>query len=271
MIVIGIRRLMPDNRHKTAHVVMYSGGVGSYMAAKRVVEKHGSENTILLFADTKIEDETLYGFLEKSSEKLGVKLIKLQEGRDPWQVFFDVKFLGNSRVDPCSKILKRDYLKKYLKNNFDPNNTVVYFGIDWSEKHRLKNAEGNNAPFKCEAPMCEPPYLSKEDMLIELAEDGIAVPDLYLEGFSHNNCGGFCIKAGQAHFKNLLIKKPETYRYHEEKEQEIREYLGKNVSILKDRRGGTTKPLTLKDFRERLEEDEDLYDKNEWGGCGCAI
>lgn len=30
------------------HIVMYSGGVGSWAAAKRVAEKHGTENLILL-------------------------------------------------------------------------------------------------------------------------------------------------------------------------------------------------------------------------------
>jgi PP-loop superfamily ATP-utilizing enzyme len=35
------------------HIVMYSGGAGSYILSKRVIAKYGKENTILLFADTK--------------------------------------------------------------------------------------------------------------------------------------------------------------------------------------------------------------------------
>jgi hypothetical protein len=36
--------------------------------------------------------------------------------------------------------------------------------------------------------------------------------------------------------------------------------------VLRDRSGGTSKPLTLKDFRHRNIKDIDLF---EWGGCGC--
>ena len=38
------------------HVVMFSGGAGSWAAAKRVVEAHGAASTTLLFCDTRIED-----------------------------------------------------------------------------------------------------------------------------------------------------------------------------------------------------------------------
>lgn len=116
--------------------------------------------------------------------------------------------------------------------------------------------------------MTEPPLLDKKDVLREMRAAGIRPPRLYGMGFPHNNCGGFCIKAGQAHFKKLLEQLPERYAYHERREQELREYLDKDVAILRDRRGGTTKPMTLKAFRERL-EDTGEYDPEEWGGCGC--
>ena len=33
------------------HVIQFSGGICSFFAAKRVVEKYGKENVILLFCD----------------------------------------------------------------------------------------------------------------------------------------------------------------------------------------------------------------------------
>ena len=53
------------------------------------------------------------------------------------------------------------------------------------------------------------------------------------------------------------------------KEQEICELLG-DVSILKDRRGGQTRTLTLKDFRERLQAGGE-YNRTEFGSCGCFV
>jgi len=46
--------------------------------------------------------------------------------------------------------------------------------------------------------------MMKDEMMAWLVREGIALPRLYGLGFSHNNCGGFCIKAGQANFKLLL-------------------------------------------------------------------
>jgi hypothetical protein len=98
---------------------------------------------------------------------------------------------------------------------------------------------------------------------------GIEPPRLYKMGFHHNNCGGFCIKAGQAQFARLLTTMPERYARHERREQELRDYLGKDIAILRDRRGGDTKPMTLREFRERLEHDAKAFDSFDWGGCGC--
>ncbi len=254
------------------HLVFYSGGVGSYLAAKRVVAEFGTKDVELVFADTLIEDPSLYRFLEQSRERLGVRGTYLADGRDPWQIFYDRRFLGNSRIDPCSQVLKRDLLNKY-RDRFSPQRVVVYIGIDWTEEHRFHRHAERAKPYVVRAPLCEPPlYDSKEAMFAELRADGLEMPKLYTLGFAHNNCGGFCIKAGIGQFKLLLEKRPELYAYHEQQEQNFRAFIGKNVSILKDRRGGTTKPLTLTTLRKRVEQEDLTSDeKLEFGGCGCAI
>jgi hypothetical protein len=257
------------------HVVMFSGGVGSWAAARRVAERYGTDDLTLLFADTNMEDEDLYRFIQEAAADVGGKFVQVQDGRTPWQVFFDERFLGNSRIDPCSKILKRLLLDRWRNEQCDPADTIIHFGIDFGEIHRLKRMQARCAPWRYEAPLCDAPRFTKYRCLDWLAERGIKPPRLYEMGFPHNNCGGFCIKAGKAHFRLLLHKMPERYRFHEEREQAIRDYLGKDVSILRDTKGGNTKPLTLRDFRLRIEASEacPLFDdhEEEWGGCGCAI
>jgi hypothetical protein len=250
------------------HVVLFSGGLGSWAAAKRVAEKHGTADLILLFCDTLTEDEDLYRFVKEAAENVGGQFVRLCDGRDIWQVFFDNRMMGSSHADMCSRELKREISDKYFADNFTPDNCIRYCGYDWSEEHRYNGIRNRIAPWKVEAPMCEPPYLSKNDVRDWCVREGIKLPRLYPLGFVHNNCGGFCVKAGQSHFRNLLIKLPERYAYHEQKEQEFREYVGKDVSIMRDRRGGETTPLTMKEFRERIQSGEscDLFD---WGGCGC--
>ncbi len=256
------------------HVVSFSGGAGSWMAAKRVAARFGTENLILLFADVKMEDADLYRFVAEAAANVGGQFVTITEGRDPWEVFFKGRLLGNSQKDPCSRILKRDFLEKWCKKNLGPDD-VIYLGIDWTESHRLEKTRKAKPHRRWEAPLCEAPFLSKADVLTEMRAEGIEPPRLYGMGFPHNNCGGFCIKAGQAQFALLLKTMPERYAYHEQREQEIRAHLDKNVSILRDRRGmkpgGKPKKLTLRVFRKRIELNDKDYDEEEWGGCGCAL
>jgi hypothetical protein len=252
---------------------MFSGGATSWAAAKRVVEKHGSKDVTLFFANTKAEDEDLYRFLADGAANVGAPLVYAAEGRDPWQVMFDERMLGNSRFDPCSRILKRQVMDRWLAKNCDPKETIVYIGIDWTEEHRYIGLRDRRAVlgWKYEAPLCEPPWMDKDEALAWMKREGIRQPRLYDLGFSHNNCGGFCIKGGQGHFANLLRVMPERYAYHEQKEQDIRALLGKDVSIMTDRSGDKKKkPLTLKDLRIRIERGTQI-DAFDIGGCGCFV
>jgi len=185
---------------------MYSGGVGSYIAAKRVIREFGVDNTVLLFCDTNTEDEDLYRFLYESAAFLGAHLEVVSDGRDVWRVFDDERYIGNSRIDPCSKLLKRIPANNWIKQNYNLFHVVRYVGIDWTEEHRYIRMRNKLLPWRVEAPLLQPPLLSKPQMIAEMELDGIQPPRLYELGFSHNNCGGFCVKAGKAHFKNLLIK-----------------------------------------------------------------
>lgn len=251
-------------------VVMFSGGVGSWAAARRVADRHGTDDMVLLFADTMIEDEDLYRFLDDASRDIGVPITRIADGRTPQQVMRDKRIIGNARVDPCSLILKRELMRKWRADNCDPEQTITYLGVDWTESHRLGRYRRYAHPWIAEAPMCDAPFLSKAKIIESLRFRGIAPPRLYAAGFVHNNCGGACIKAGQAQWALLLKTYPDRYREWELWEEEMREMLG-DYAILRDRRGGATKPLPLRVFRERIEYQADMFDKNEWGGCGCAL
>jgi hypothetical protein len=256
----------------THHVVMFSGGIGSWAAAKRVAERHGTDDLTLLFTDTLIEDEDLYRFLVEAAANVGGELVRIAEGRDPWQVFRDVKFLGGTRGDPCSRILKREMSDEWLTANCDPSDTTIHVGIDWTEEHRYTRLAARRAAagWRYEAPLCSPPYLTKRDMLRQAHQEGLVPPRSYEQGFVHSNCGGFCVKAGTAHFANLLRVMPERYAYHEAQEEAIQPLLAGPQTILRDRAGGDTKPLSLKALRLRIEAgwQPDLFDV---GGCGCFV
>lgn len=254
-----------------AHVVNTSGGVCSFWAGKRVVEKQGRENVTLLWADVLMEDEDLYRFIRESSEYLGVPITRISLEKSPWDLFDERGMIGNSRFPLCSVVLKREPLDEWMRVHTLEMTTTMYLGIDWTEEHRLVDIRQRKPHWRIEAPMCEEPLWDKCRMLDELKAIGIKPPRLYAWGFPHNNCGGFCVKAGQAQFALLLRKLPERYAWHEMRERNLRARIGKDFSVLTDRRGdGKKKPLTLETFRKRIEAGES-FDRHDWGGCGCAL
>ena len=248
-------------------VVNFSGGAGSYVAAKRAIAKYGPDETVLLFADTKTEDEDLYRFLDDCERVLPAKLIRVADGRDIWQLFKDVRFLGNNRVAPCTTQLKKKVSDDWYAANAP--NAIRVFGIDVSEIHRAKRLEKALSPIKTWFPLLEKPFLTKQGCFDEIASDGIKLPRLYTIGAPHNNCGGACVKAGMAHWRWLYHALPCVYAEWERKEQEMRDYLDADVSILRDRTGEESSTLTLADFRKRIEAKAPTLWDEEWGGCGC--
>lgn len=98
-------------------------------------------------------------------------------------------------------------------------------------------------------------------------------PLLYDQGFAHNNCAGACVRAGQGQWLQLLEHNPARYAHEEAEERAFREAIGKDVAILRDRRGGTTKPLTLEALRLRAQLEPEAItddDRMDIGGCGCT-
>jgi hypothetical protein len=253
----------------TQYIINVSGGLTSYEALRRTIARHGRDAVRAVFADTLIEHADLYRFLTDTERLLGVAITRLADGRDPWQVMKDRRAITMQGAAPCSQELKRKVIDRWVGENFEPGTYTRVFGMDWSEMARMERLKAELAPVPVWFPLAEPPYVDKCHIAADLEMAGVETPYLYRIGFTHNNCGGGCVKAGQAHWAHLWHVLPDTYALWEAKEDGVRQHLGKDVTILKDRRGGgPRKPMTLAAFRARLEMGE-AYETDEWGGCGC--
>jgi hypothetical protein len=214
------------------------------------------------------------------------ELVWIVEGRDPWEVFRDERMLGNTRRDPCSKFGKREILDRWRKEHCSPDD-VFLVGIGDHEKERFygdpaKGTAGIRARHASKGWKVEAPLIALDEhpnwrdlppgtmalAYLPLEELGMRPPRLYAKGYMHNNCGGFCVKAGMAHWQNRYRVDPERFAYDAMMEQKIRAFLNKNVSILRDRRGGKTKPMTLDTFAARGSGPTIEYLPGE-SGCGC--
>lgn len=251
------------------HLVQYSTGAASAEVLWRVVEEYGAENVLALTADTKKEHPDNWRFAREVVEQLGCEWKVIADGRTPMQAGRDARVVPNNRMAVCSRVLKRNLLDKYRAEHFDPAETVVYLGYDWTEPHRVDAAQGHWAPWTVDCPLTRPPYLWKQQILDLFRERGIEPPVLYKQGFQHANCSGGCVRGGQAQWSLLLQVNRAEYLDWEREENETRDLLGKDVSILRDRTGGEVKALPLAEFRERLERQPSLFDADDWGACGC--
>jgi hypothetical protein len=236
-------------------VVQMSGGIGSFASAVRIVQRYGTDEMVLLFADTLAEDPDLHRFLGEAVQYLGVPLTQVCDGRDPFQVFDDVRYIGNSRLAPCSKWLKQIPCRRWLEQHCDPADSVLYVGLDVVEWRREPGVIKGWAPWRVEFPMTAEPCLTKQEMLDECrVVHGIEPPLLYELGYSHNNCGGVCVRAGKKQWLRTLELFPERFATAERREAELREKLG-NYSILVEQRNKIKYPLPLSELRRRAEAD----------------
>ena len=264
---------------KVTTIGTLSGGAGSWGACRRWIDEHGPEGMVVLFTDVGGdgtnpdvgEDEDTLRFLADCQADLGVPAVYIRDGRDIWDVFRAKRWLGNSNRAHCSWELKTGPARAWIEANA-PDAERILVGIDVTEIGRMKAITEAWKPYEAVAPLTDKPLLWKPQLIPSLRERGIRPPRMYELGFAHANCRR-CVKAGQGHWARLLRVWPERYAYAEEQEEKLRAELG-DVSVLKDRGDGAVKPLPLREFRERLEDDHGqgaLFDEFEEGGCACFI
>jgi len=267
-------RAFVEARLAENHVVMVSSGVGSAVAWKKVVDKYGPDKVVGLFADVNGEDPDNYRFLLETYRWVNAPLVILDNGgKTIWDVFKEVRFLSNSRVDSCSRVLKREVMRAWLEDHRSPSNTTAHIGYDISEEHRIIKAKPHWLPWTADAPLCwdDPRPVWKDQAIKMMADAGIEPPWLTRNGYAHANCEGMCVKMGHKQAAKTLRERPHVYMKWERNEEEIRVFLGKDVAIMKDRRGSTAGvPLTLKSFRERLVEEGKIDHSPEWESCNCV-
>jgi hypothetical protein len=262
----------------------FSGGACSLWATKRKIDEHGAKSVVPIFADTLYESPDLYEFNLRAQDFLGVQLVRICVGLTPWQLFRREGLIANDRFPICSTKLKREPLNAWMEANYEldlnqanwtKEHGTVVLGFDFSEWNRVNDFQNQHPTWSVSAPMTDEPLWDKCKMLRECERAGFKIPKLYQLGFPHNNCGGFCVKAGISHFVHLLKVLPVKYAEAEREEMETQHVLAErgvsnaHFTILKDRRGGVTGPLSLKELRMRVEGGE-KFRTDEWGGCGCG-
>jgi len=228
------------------HIISISGGLGSAVAADRVIERYGRDSTTLWFADTLWEDADLYRFLDDCMARWGGELVRHCDGRTPMDVWRERQLIPMSGFMPCGDVLKIDPFTAFV-SRFFWKPVTVHLGLAWGETSRL------DAPRRryhaLSGVQVDFPLLWSDpvDLRAEVENWGVRVSRLYDIGFPHNNCGGRCPKGGHSGFRLLRQHFPKRFQEMVEFEQWSRAQgdTRANRAFLRDRRNGECKPLLL--------------------------
>ena len=212
------------------HIVLFSGGVQSAYVAHLVVQQHGKEDTILLWHDPKAEDVDNRRFVFEMAGWLGVPVTERSDGRSPWELFEDEKFLGNNRVPLCSRILKREQGLKFIKHEMKGIPFILYFGYGREEPRRVQKVSQlyGVQGIKTAFPLFTGD-IDRDAAWSWLLTTGIKPPRIY-QTLQHANCVG-CIRAGRGHWWAVWKHHPVEYERAAKAERDFGHTIISDISL----------------------------------------
>jgi hypothetical protein len=257
------------------HLISIGGGFSSTIELPlAVIDKYGAENVDMVIACLAGESPDLWRLVSECEQRTGKEVTRISYYPNDvraylvnapeskwwgiWDVFFKEGRMGSSLADPCSRVLKRETLSAYILRNYSPSDTVLHVGITAHEIDRMMAIRRNwgKLGYPVEADLAD---LPTKGTTAERCKAVLGwVPRLYEWGASHNNCGGFCVKAGHAQMARLLWHDPELYAYHEQQEIRFQQKFKTDATIMRDRvtldSVTTSTPLSMRAFRERMQQ-----------------
>lgn len=243
------------------HLVNVSGGAGSAVALFRVIERYGRENVSARLADTNSEHPDLYRFVEDVEWSAGMYIRRLKnDGLNIWDVFFRELMFTNPETGGClaSWHLKKLPLQLDAASIGTPEEVTIHVGFSIDEDDRMAKLTERGKPWRFDFPLTWKPALLRCDVIDELNRRSIKECVVYRDGYPHANCLRWnCVLAGIGQWLGVLKTNPAGFAEAEDKEQQFMELLaarGRKVqTILRDRRGGVTRNLSLRQLREEHE------------------
>jgi RNAse (barnase) inhibitor barstar len=210
------------------HIVQFSGGVGSAMAAYLVTQQYPKEDIILLYHDVPDgQDDDTYRFNEDISKFLGIPITEVSDGRSLWDVIRDNKSLPSLFIPFCTRVLKLEQGEKFYKTLNEP--FIIYTGYCFEEKKRVEKAK-EKMTRPTEFPVYEARLTSKQCKQIIANEWGIKLPRAY-KYFEHNNCIPCFKSTSYEYWRKVYEYFPERYQLAVKAEQLIGHTHFKQLSL----------------------------------------
>lgn len=228
------------------HIVCYSGGHSSAIAAIEVVRKYGPEGVVLLNHDIhfSVEHADIKRFKREVAGYLGLPVTYANHknaSMDQFDACVEARaFKVENGQELCTNRLKTRPFMAWLSENVPEKNCVIYYGFD-DTKRELARVQRRSSFLAAEGYRTDfPTALWKNRTIRSTLEVGIKPPSTY-EVFIHGNCIG-CLKAGWQHWYIVYCTRPDIWLKGKWAEDDI------GYAIHHDETG----PVYLEDMEERF-------------------
>lgn len=233
-------------------VVGFSGGVTSAWCAGWALRNFPKDEVILLFHDTKEEDEDTYRFLREMVAKLDHPLTERSDGRSVTELAYDHNALPNNMMAFCSHELKIEPGNRFIEELRDSgvDEIVKVFGFSANETERVQRmvAMGWKMGFTPRFPIIEEGATKQDCADWCTCTMGIAIPRMYTWS-DHANCVG-CVRGGKAYWLAVKDNAPEVFEQRKRLEAEFNATFNRRYSLVQIENEGLFRNVNRKEAIE---------------------
>lgn len=233
-------------------IVGFSGGVTSAWCAGWALRNFPKNEIVLLFHDTKEEDDDTYRFIHEMSTKLDIPITERSDGRSLTELIYDENMIPNNRVPFCSRVLKIEPGEKYIAELREAGITDIQkiFGFSALEERRVQvqTAMGWKLGFTARFPMIEDGITKQQAADWCQCTMGVRLPRMY-KWSEHANCPG-CFRGGKAYWLNVQTHMPEVFQRRMKLEKELGYTISSRYSLEQIQNDGLKRNVNRKESIE---------------------
>jgi len=189
-------------------ICRFSCGVASAVATKLALAKYRlfDREIIITRSHTGSEHPDNERFMADCARWFNAPVVEQRSTRfkDTWDVWGRERFITSAWGSSCTDELKRIPSEAMIRRG-----DILVFGYNIGEEGRAARLRKANDHVTIETPLIDA-GLTKSDCLAIVERAGIALPAMYLLGYTNNNCPA-CPKAGMAHWNKLRITHPDQF------------------------------------------------------------
>jgi PP-loop superfamily ATP-utilizing enzyme len=230
-VLVKVGLIYITRKMKTRVIAWWSGGIASALACWLALQIY--KNVVIVFIDTKNEDEDTYRFLKDCEKLYEQKIVVISnDGYDSIeQVWLKYQSLNSATGAICSSELKRTVRERYQNLKID---YAQIFGFDINEVKRHLNMRKNYPELNVISPLIEN-GLTKAGVVREFIKLGIEIPRAYKLGYQNNNClKTLCVQGGIGYYHKAKRETPEKVHAMAIREHALTDLKGEPVTVLRN-------------------------------------